>query len=171
MGAPKAPRTAPEARFGSVTIPYRVVDPADTGTFVAEAQPIPTVGLYLSAGPTLEPRKLAAICSFTRELAEHSSIEAVVRQSLSEAAALALDVALFSDSADDGASPSGLLYPPSLHIDPFLVFVVFGITGKCRTPPARGKRRNPRINPMQSNTLRPAGADGRALRREPIEIF
>jgi hypothetical protein len=33
------------------------------------------------------------------------------------------------------------------------VFVVFGITGKCRTPPARGKRRNPRINPMQSKTV------------------
>lgn len=63
-----------------------------------------------SAGPELKPNKLAVLATLTNELAQHSHAEAVVKQMLSESAALALDAKVFStDAASDSVSPAGIL--------------------------------------------------------------
>jgi hypothetical protein len=94
---------------GLVIVPTKVVSAADAGSFVAEASPIQVRQLSFS-GPTLSPNKFAVICAFSREIAEHSNIEAIVRQVLGEAAALALDAAVFSaTAATAGLRPAGIL--------------------------------------------------------------
>ncbi|WP_196802131.1 phage major capsid protein [Sphingomonas phyllosphaerae] len=82
-------------------------DPA----FVAEGQPIPAVtGNF--AGATLGPqRKLAAITGISGDLAQYSAENAldVIEMAMRDAAASALDAALFSDAAGSDARPAGLL--------------------------------------------------------------
>jgi hypothetical protein len=56
----------------------------------------------------LSPRKLESIYGFTREMAQHSNIEAIVRQTLSEATGLALDLAMLSDDAGSASTPPGI---------------------------------------------------------------
>src|SRR5262249_26671904 len=62
------------------------------GMWVPEGAAIPVRAPSFSA-VTLARRKLAVIAVFTRETAEGSNIEAIVRQTLSEASGLALDAA------------------------------------------------------------------------------
>jgi hypothetical protein len=95
--------------YGAIQVPGRIVDPADAGAFVLEGAPIPASQLPLDAGPLLAPFKFAVMASFTNELAEHSNAERVVRQILSEAAALRLDAELFSTTAASTSRPAGLL--------------------------------------------------------------
>jgi hypothetical protein len=107
--APHSMRIGLTDRAG-VTIPLRIVDAADAGKWVAEGGPIPAVQPNLSAGPTLAPRKIACIVSLTNELAAHSNAETVIRQMLSEAAALAIDAKVFSTDAEvTDVSPAGIL--------------------------------------------------------------
>jgi hypothetical protein len=94
---------------GMVQLPTYLTTAADAGGWVAEGAPIRVRGLSLAPGLKLEPRKLGVISTFTRELSEHSSIEAVVRAVLSRAVGLALDAAVFSSTADDGTAPGGIL--------------------------------------------------------------
>jgi hypothetical protein len=94
--------------FAQVVVPGRVVDAASAGAWVRESEPIPVRMLNFSA-VTLMPRKLAVIKIFTREMAESSNIEAVVRQTLGEASGLALDAAMFSNTPADPTRPAGLL--------------------------------------------------------------
>jgi hypothetical protein len=72
--------------------------------WVAESNPIPVI-----SGSTVGPaRKLAVLTVFTSELVLHSAqnAETVVRTMLSEAAALALDSALFDNAAPGSVQTS-----------------------------------------------------------------
>jgi hypothetical protein len=89
-------------------IPARALSAANAGQWVAEGAAIPVRSLSFSNAATLEPRKLVVICPYTREMAESSNIEAIVRQSLGEATGLALDAAMWSSTAGDASRPPGL---------------------------------------------------------------
>jgi hypothetical protein len=98
--------------IATVAIPRRTSNPGPT--FVAEggAVIVPQPALTTAVvGPT---KKMAALECFTRELLEHSlpSVEMIVRTLMSEAAALALDAAIFSTTPADATRPAGILAPP-----------------------------------------------------------
>jgi hypothetical protein len=93
----------------SIRIPGRTLDATDAGQWVGEGKPIVMRTQRITSGPTLTPHKLCVITSYTREMAEHSAIEAVSRALIQEASALALDKALFGTQADDGITPGGIL--------------------------------------------------------------
>ena len=94
--------------FAQVVVPGRIVEAASAGAWVRESDAIPVKMLNFYA-VTLEPRKFAVISVFTREMAESSNIEAVVKQTLGEASGLALDSAMFSNAPGDATRPAGLL--------------------------------------------------------------
>jgi Phage capsid family len=77
--------------------------------FVAESAPIPVLQSTTSAGPTLSPRKIAAITSASGELLRNPSAEDLLRAMLIEATAPAVDRNLFSANAGDTIRPAGLL--------------------------------------------------------------
>jgi len=89
-------------------IPGRVVNAAAAGQWVAEGVPIPVRAINFASAALLQPRKLAVISVFTREMVESSNIEAIVRQTLGEATGLALDARMFSNTAADASGPAGL---------------------------------------------------------------
>src|SRR5262245_20759308 len=100
------------AGYGSITVPSKVVTAADAGGFVSEGAPITVRQLTIGAGPTLSRWKYATIAAYTREVSQYSVSDgrAIVRQILSEAAALALDSAVFSaTAATAGLRPAGIL--------------------------------------------------------------
>src|SRR5215475_9131834 len=80
---------------------------AGNASFVAEGAPIPVRQLS-AAGPSLTPFKLSAIAVLTREMMESSSAEQMIGDTLIRAAGLALDAALFDNSAASSARPAGL---------------------------------------------------------------
>jgi hypothetical protein len=90
-------------------VPGRVPTAAAAGMWVAEETAAPARQLVFSNPAILRPRKLSVMYPYTRELAESSNIEAVVRQTLGETAAMALDLAVFSAAAGDATKPPGLL--------------------------------------------------------------
>src|SRR5262249_33962546 len=92
----------------AMVVPSRVVDAAQAGAWVRESEAIPVTMLNFAA-VTLAPRKLAVISVFTREMTESSNVEAVVRQTLTEASGLAIDAAMFSNAPGDDTRPAGLL--------------------------------------------------------------
>jgi hypothetical protein len=89
-------------------VPSRVVNAAAAGAWIAENSAIPVRALSFADATVLRPRKLAVITVVTREMAESSNIEAVVKQTLGEAAGLSLDLAMFSNAAGDATKPPGL---------------------------------------------------------------
>src|SRR6516165_12318185 len=89
-------------------VPGRVLNAAAAGQWVAEGMAAPVRALSFSNDAILRPRKLQVLTTYTRELAEHSNIEAVVRQTLSEATGLALDLQMFSSDPGDATKPPGL---------------------------------------------------------------
>jgi hypothetical protein len=90
----------------SILIPALTVN-ANLFGFVGEGAPIPVQALNVGQ-PSLTPRKLAAIASFTKEMAQRASFEEIVRTTLIESAALAVDNAMFSSTAGDATRPAGL---------------------------------------------------------------
>jgi hypothetical protein len=102
-----------QLQFGgsaAIVVPGLVVSATNAG-FVQEGAPIRVRKLALD-GPTLSPRKFATITTFTREIFSHSvpNIEALVRATLTESVALALDTALLDATAGDATRPAGLRY-------------------------------------------------------------
>lgn len=97
--------------FASIRIPGRAfaANNADAGNWVAEGAPIPNRQLNFTSGPTLVPRKIGLITSFTREQAESSAIEIIAKAMVSEAVGLAIDSALWSNFPGDTTRPAGLL--------------------------------------------------------------
>jgi hypothetical protein len=83
---------------------------ASNTAFVQQGAPIPVHQLSFSSSALLQPRKLATIVPFNREIVEHSipSIEAMVRAALSESVGLALDVAMFGATAGSDIVVAGL---------------------------------------------------------------
>jgi HK97 family phage major capsid protein len=97
------------ARRASIRVPGRILDATDAGQWVGEGKPIVVRSQRMTSGPTLTPHKLVVITSYTHEMTEQSSIEAISRALIQEASALALDKALFGTQADDGITPGGIL--------------------------------------------------------------
>jgi hypothetical protein len=89
-------------------VPGRVLDAAAAGAWIPEGGAIPVRKLGFVDAAVLRPRKLAVLSVVTREMAESSNIEEVVRQTLGEATGLALDLAMFSSFAGDATRPPGL---------------------------------------------------------------
>jgi hypothetical protein len=94
---------------GSMRVPGRVTNAANAGTWTEEGQPIRMRAMSI-VGPILVPNKLAVLTAFTREQAESSNIEALVKVAISESTGLALDAKMFSADAPTVAGPAGLLY-------------------------------------------------------------
>jgi Phage capsid family len=88
-------------------VPGRVLNAAAAGQWVAENAPAPARQLSFSNAAILRPRKLSVIMAYTREQAESSNIENIVRATLGEATGLALDAKMFSSDVA-GAAPAGL---------------------------------------------------------------
>jgi len=88
-------------------VPARALTAAAAGKWVGENEAVPVRQLIFS-NSILTPHKLESIYGYTREQAEHSNIEAIVRQTLSEAVGLALDLQLLSDDAGSGGAPPGI---------------------------------------------------------------
>jgi hypothetical protein len=99
------------AGIGSITIPGRIIVAADAGSFVAEGAPIQVRELTLFSGATLTPFKLGVIAVFTNEMRQYAvaDFETIVKQMLSEAAAIALDSAIFSATTASSIRPAGIL--------------------------------------------------------------
>ena len=89
-------------------VPGRVLNAGVAGQWVSESGAIAARQLSISNAAILRPRKLAVLMAYTREQIESSNIEAVVRQTLGEAAGLALDVKMFSGDAASASAPAGL---------------------------------------------------------------
>jgi hypothetical protein len=95
--------------IASLRIPGRIVDANDAGKWVGEGQPVPLRTQRMTVGQTLTLHKLVVITAYTSEMIASSNIEAISRSLVTEAAALALDKALFGTQADDGVTPAGIL--------------------------------------------------------------
>lgn len=91
-------------------IPGRVLNVGAAGIWTAEDAPAVVRQLSFSNAAFLHARKLTCIMSYTREQAESSNIEAIVRQTMGEAVGLALDGQMFSATAEDASKPAGLFY-------------------------------------------------------------
>ena len=75
--------------------------------FVAEGQPIPVRQLS-TTGAQLNPYKLAAIATLTREMIESSNAEQMISDVLVRSEGLALDAAFFDSNPATAARPAGL---------------------------------------------------------------
>src|SRR5262245_33112120 len=89
-------------------VPGRVLNAAAAGQWVAEGMAAPVCAISFSNAAILQPRKLQVLTAYSRELVEHSNIEAVVRQTLGEATSLAFDLQMWSSNPGDATKPSGL---------------------------------------------------------------
>jgi hypothetical protein len=90
-------------------IPGRVVNPAQAGAWIAEGNPAPARALVFTNAAILQPRRLSVMYPFSREMAESSNIEDIVKATMSESSGLALDAQMFSATAGDASKPPGLL--------------------------------------------------------------
>jgi hypothetical protein len=91
-------------------VPGRTPAAAASGMWVGEETAAPVRQLSFSNTANLRPRKLAVAYAYTREQAESSNIENIVRATLSETVGLALDLQMFSATAGDATKPPGLLF-------------------------------------------------------------
>src|SRR5262245_3868070 len=89
-------------------VPGRVLSAAAAGQWIAEGLAAPVRALSFANDAVLRPRKLQVLTTYSRESAEHSNIEAIVRQTLGEATGLALDLQMFSADPGDATKPPGL---------------------------------------------------------------
>jgi hypothetical protein len=95
--------------INTITVPGFSVASATFASFVGESMPIPTRQMASSAGVSLSPHKMATIFLLTAEQLMSSNAEALVRMTMLESLAIALDGALFSNAAGTSSSPPGLL--------------------------------------------------------------
>jgi hypothetical protein len=98
--------------FGSnvaISVPSFLANAANVG-WIDEASPIPVRQLNVLGGPILEPTKLAVIAALTNEMISGSNAEAMVRDALTQSAALKLDESLLDANAATTARPAGLRY-------------------------------------------------------------
>jgi HK97 family phage prohead protease len=96
-------------RFAVLTMPTRAATPAVAGSFVGEGAPIPVRQAAFST-VSIGLKKMAIICSYTRELAEHSTpqIEQILRQLITEDTQVAVDSTLIDANAATAIRPAGL---------------------------------------------------------------
>jgi Phage capsid family len=94
--------------IAELRIPGRALSASQAGQWVPEGGAIPVRQLSFSNVTILRPRKLAVITVYTREMAENSNIEAILRQTLTEATGIAIDGQMLSTNAGDSSKPAGL---------------------------------------------------------------
>jgi hypothetical protein len=94
--------------IAEMRVPGRVLNAAQAGLWTSEEAPAPARQLSFSNAAILRPRKLSVLVVATREQAESSNIEGIVKQTLGESAGLALDAQMFSATAGDASKPAGL---------------------------------------------------------------
>jgi hypothetical protein len=92
---------------GLVSIHIPGIAPPTVG-FVAESMPIPAYVETTTAGPVLQPYKLAALVGLSNELMAMPAAEGLIRQALLESVGPALDTVLFGTAAATAAQPAGL---------------------------------------------------------------
>ena len=114
----------------SIRVPGIIIPSAD---FVGEGAPIPAPLVTTSAGPTLQPFKIAALSSLTNEIMRSPNAEDMVRQVLIESCGPALDKQIFSTNAAASDRPAGLRY---------------GIAGL--TPAAAGEKAQAIVDDLQT---------------------
>jgi hypothetical protein len=78
-------------------------------SFVGEGSPIP-VQKFAATGPSVTPRKLAAIVELSHELLTSGDAETLIRAVLTESLGKSLDGILFDANAGDAVRPPGLRY-------------------------------------------------------------
>ena len=96
---------------GSIKIPSRATTPSITGSFVAEATPIPVRRLGVTS-ITLIPHKMGVISVYSREMAAYSnpSIESIIRQGIEDDTSITIDTLLLDATAESATRPAGLRY-------------------------------------------------------------
>jgi hypothetical protein len=92
---------------GAISVPAFLAAASNAG-WVDEAAPIPVKALNVLGGPMLSPDKLAVLAPLTSEMLAGSNAEAMVRDALSQSAALALDTALLDANPSTSSRPAGL---------------------------------------------------------------
>lgn len=93
----------------SIRLPVLIAD-ASHASFVLEGAPIPVHALNIGTPTILEPRKIKAIWSMSRETIEGSNAETLVEEAAKRSIGLALDQYLFDAVAGDDIRPAGLRY-------------------------------------------------------------
>src|SRR5262249_17259984 len=71
--------------IAELRVPGRVLNAAAAGQWVAEGAPAPARQLSFSNAAILRPKKLSVLSAYSREQAESSNIENIVRATLGEA--------------------------------------------------------------------------------------
>ena len=96
---------------GSIKIPSRATTPSITGSFVAEATPLPVRRLGVTS-ITLIPHKMGVISVYSREMAAYSnpSIESIIRQGIEDDTSITIDTLLLDATAESATRPAGLRY-------------------------------------------------------------
>jgi len=96
---------------GTIKIPSRATTPSITGSFVAEANPIPVRRLGVTS-ITLIPHKMGVISVYSREMAAYSnpSIESIIRQGIEDDTSITIDTLLLDATAESATRPAGLRY-------------------------------------------------------------
>jgi HK97 family phage prohead protease len=96
---------------GTIKIPSRATTPSITGSFVAEATPIPVRRLGVTS-ITLIPHKMGVISVYSREMAAYSnpSIESIIRQGIEDDTTITIDTLLLDATAESATRPAGLRF-------------------------------------------------------------
>lgn len=98
---------SPLPGFGERKFPARTSAKASMA-WVAENEPIPARS-YTMGAVTIEPKKMAVISVFSRELARRADFEAIAGRILREDAGMSFDAAYLSTTAASTAAHAGLL--------------------------------------------------------------
>jgi Phage capsid family len=92
----------------SISVPSAIISGTDAGGFIAEGAPIPVRKRSVSGSLTLSPFRFMVLTEFSNEAAKYSDFDRVNKADVTKAAALALDVAMFSNTAGSASRPPGL---------------------------------------------------------------
>jgi hypothetical protein len=95
--------------LASINIPGRTYDPTAAGDWIAEGAAIPFRKPSFLQGPTLAPRKLGVLATFTSEMAMADSVEEFTTAAIKEGAAALLDKKMFSTDVASATAPAGIL--------------------------------------------------------------
>lgn len=96
-------------RAASLAVPGFVTEASHTGAWVAERQPIPVYNANAVAA-ILNQHKIASIIVITREMAESSNAEALIRDVAVKSMGRVLDEVLVDGNPESLSRPAGLRY-------------------------------------------------------------
>jgi Phage capsid family len=94
-------------RAATITLPVLMAD-ASHAAFVGEGAPVPVYSGNVGTPVTMEPHKVMALWTMTRELIDGSNAEVLIGEAAKRSVGLALDAHLFDSVAGDAVRPAGL---------------------------------------------------------------